>query len=884
MLATATWANCLVTAGTRSDRALMFPSSVPTEVRPLPTDAATAQARAALDDSPLYFVENRGLVDSQVGYYIQGPDSVIYFTSQGLTFTLIGNDAARAGCDAPSATDDAAAGPMSIAEGAGRTTGTRRWTIRLDFVGARARVKPVGLDPASTVVSYFTGPKDQWKTGLKTYSRVMYRNLWPGIDLIYTVAAHRLKYEFVIKPGADPRRIRLAYRGAQVRLTEEGRLETKTPVASLLDEKPYSYQRVEGRNVETETAYELGPADTTDGVTFGFRLGRYDRTRQLVLDPAVVVYSGFVGGSKNDGAFHVAVDAAGNAYIAGMAASNPAEGFPATVGPNTAFTPDRGSGPIGDRALGAFVAKVKPDGSGFVYCGYIGGAGNQMATGIAVDSAGNAYVCGATDSKPAQGFPLTVGPKLTYGGGSFTAGGINDSQLGDGFVAKVNAAGTGLVYCGYIGGEGDDFAYGVAVDGAGNAYVTGETSSKATFPLTTGPSLTYGGGSYDAFVAKVKPDGSGFAYCGYIGGSALDRGYGIAVDSQGSAYVTGLTTSNPASLGVTVGPKLTRSCADTMGNCTDFDAFVAKVKPDGTGLNYLGYIGGTGNDRGLAIAVDGAGNAYVTGQTYSPASSFMPTGGPGLTLNGLANAFVAKVKADGTGLVYSGYVGGSGADCGTGIAVDPAGNAYVVGSTISSDLPVTDGSSYKGGSAVGDVFVTKVKTDGTGLLSLGYFGGTGDDVSTGIALDASGNVYICGSTTSTEATFPVAGGPVLTNKGSPDAFIAKLSGLGAPPQPDFALSFDQPAITTPAGSKVGITLNISRLNGFTGNVNISPPTDLPRGIKIPLDPSTPTAGNSLSFKIKVKGSAQPGTDLIVFTGVDDSGKLSHTVTLTLMVQ
>src|SRR5262249_6709136 len=251
----------------------------------------------------------------------------------------------------------------------------------------------------------------------------------------------------------------------------------------------------------------------------------------------------------------VAVDAAGYAYVAGIAASNPTEGFPVTAGPNTTFTPDRGSGQIGDRVLGAFVAKLKADGSGFVYCGYIGGAWNQVATGIAVDGAGNAYVCGATDSKPAQGFPVTVGPKLTYGGGSFTAGGINDSQLGDGFIAKVNAAGTGLLYCGYIGGEGDDFAYGVAVDSAGAAYVTGATSSNATFPLTAGPSLTYSGGSFDAFVAKVKPDGSGFAYCGYIGGAGVDKGLAIAVDSQGSAYVTGGTTPDPGSLHCGVRPE-----------------------------------------------------------------------------------------------------------------------------------------------------------------------------------------------------------------------------------------------------------------------------------------------------------------------------------------
>jgi len=845
----------------------------------LATEAAT-RARSLISNGPLCFVENTGQTDSRVRYYVQGRETTIYFTSKGLTFAVMGEEGIHTTSDGRGRLD-AAADPVSLAVQAERMNGGR-WTAKLDFVAANSGVEPAGLDRAMTVVSYFTGPKDHWKTGLSTYSSVIYRNLWPGIDLAYSGTPNRLKYEFVVKPGADPRRIRLAYRGAQVGLTDDGRLDVKTPVASFQDDKPYSYQQVDGRCVEVETAYELGPMGRHDGRVYGFHIGQYDRSKPLVLDPAVVMYSGFIGGSKNDAAFHIAVDAAGNAYVAGMAASNPVEGFPATAGPNTTFTPDRGSGPIGDRRLGAFVAKVKADGSGFAYCGYIGGTGNQVATGIAVDSAGNAYVCGATDSKPSQGFPVTVGPKLTYGGGGFTAGGINDSSLGDGFIAKVNAAGTGLVYCGYIGGEGDDFAYGVAVDSAGNAYITGETNSKQTFPLAVGPNLTYGGGAFDAFVAKVKPDGSGFVYCGYVGGAGKDRGYGIAVDSQGSAYLTGQTTSDPASLHVAVGPKLTRSCPDASGNCADGDAFVAKVKPDGTGLNYLGYIGGAGNDVGIAVAVDGAGNAYVTGITSSSESSFPASGGPRLTLNGPVDAFVAKVRADGTGLIYAGYFGGSGVDAGMGIALDPAGNAYVVGFTVSSDLAVTDGSTFKGGTNIGDAFVAKVKADGTGLLYAGYFGGSGEDAGLSIALDPTGNVYICGFTFSTEASFPVTVGPVLTSKGLQEGFIAKLTGIGTPPQPDFSLSFDQSSVSGQVGTKARVTVNINRTNGFAGNVTVTPPPPS-GGIKAkPADPIT-TTDSSASFKMKIGGGVAPGSYQLTFTATDDSGKLMHAATVTLVV-
>src|SRR5712692_5185056 len=338
-VATAVLANCLAAAGRCSDTASAPRPAAPGKSRLLATEAAT-RARTLIGNVPLCFVENSGQTDSRVGYHVQGLESTIYFTSNGLTFALMGQDRIHATSDGQGQ-GDAAADPVRLAARAERISLGRRWTVKLDFVAANSGVEPAGLDLASTVVSYFTWPKDQWKTGLSTYSSVIYRNLWPGIDLTYSGTTNRLNYEFIVKPGADPRRIKLAYRGAHVGLTDDGRLDVKTSVASFQDDKPYSYQQVEGRRVEVETAYELGPMGRTDERAFGFRIGRYDRSKPLVLDPAVVMYSGFIGGSKNDAAFHIAVDAAGNAYVAGMAASNPAEGFPVTVGPNTAFTPDR---------------------------------------------------------------------------------------------------------------------------------------------------------------------------------------------------------------------------------------------------------------------------------------------------------------------------------------------------------------------------------------------------------------------------------------------------------------------------------------------------------------------------------------------------------------
>ena len=361
-------------------------------------------------------------------------------------------------------------------------------------------------------------------------------------------------------------------------------------------------------------AFKLAEADNQEGrdkkaetksYSYGFEVGGYDRTKDLVLDPATLVYCGYVGGDGLDYGNAIAVDASGNAYIAGYASS---WDLPTAVGPALAK-----SG--GD--FDAFVAKVKADGSGLVYCGYIGGSGDfDAAYGIAVDGSGNAYVTGSTDSTEAS-FPKTVGPGLTYKGGT------------DAFVAKVNSTGSALDYCGYIGGSSKDVGRGIAVDGSGNAYVTGYTSSTElmNFPVTGGPDSSYNGSTYDAFVAKVNSTGSALDYCGYIGGSGIDVGYGIAVDGSGNAYITGRTVSTEASFPVTGGP-------DSSYNGGSNDAFVAKVNSTGSALDYCGYVGGSGIDVGCGIAVDGSGNAYITGYTASTEASFPVTVGPDLCITG----------------------------------------------------------------------------------------------------------------------------------------------------------------------------------------------------------------------------------------------------------
>ena len=672
---------------------------------------------------PLHFIANKGQLNERVDYYVQGRDQSLYFGPGGVTFVLTSPERESAG------------------EGA---KAPARWVIKLDFVGADGTIRPQGLDETGAVISYFKGNREDWRTGLPSYGRLVYRNLWPGIDLAYSGTVSKLKYEFIVQPGADPSLIELAYRGAsEVALGESGRLEINTPAGSLRDDEPVAFQEKGGERVAIPMSFTLEEPEP-GSQAFGFEVGDYDRSRPLIMDPAILVYCGYIGGSRNEDCHGIAVDGSGNAYVTGTTSSTQAD-FPEKVGPDLSYNIDND----------AFVAKVNAAGTGLVYCGYIGGSGTDYGLGIAVDSLGNAYVTGNTTSTEIT-FPETGGPDLTSNGAE------------DAFVAKVSASGTSLVYCGYIGGFGADYGSAIAVDGSGNAYVTGYTNSgEAAFPETGGPDLTYNG-NIDAFAAKVNASGTALDYCGYIGGSGADYGRGIAVDGAGYAYVTGGTDSAEASFPVTAGPDLTFNGVA--------DAFVAKVDAAGSGLVFCGYIGGSGDDGGNGIAVDASGNAFVTGGTRSTEATFPVKVGPDKTFNGAVDAFAAKVDMAGLGLAYCGYIGGSGDDSGNGIAVGSIGNVYVTGRTTSKAATFPE----KGGpdltfNGVEDVFVAKANAAGTGLVYCGFIGGSGQDIGYGIAVDGSGNAYLAGSTKSTQATFPEIKGPDLTYNGHErDGFVAKV--------------------------------------------------------------------------------------------------------------
>ena len=731
---------------------------------------------AAYGALPLLFIPNHGQFDSRVAYAVQGSDTSIFFSDQGVTFVLSEQPPASG----RKARNLLQVGPLDPEAQVPR----QRWALKVDFVDANPNARPESLEQAETLISYFKGQPDEWRAGLQACRRIIYRDLWPGIDLVYSGTVNRLKYDFIVHPGADPDRIRLAWRGADsVHITPEGQLAITTPLGTLRDEIPVAWQEEKGLRESVAVAYGLqGPAGVqvaslaTDGLLagenlhervqiVGFTVGDYDRTRTLVLDPDMLVYCGFIGGSLSDEGRSIAVDNNGNAYVTGFTYSTETS-FPVVVGPDASYNGG------GDYSYDVFVAKIKADGTGLIYCGFIGGTGYDYGYGIAVDDEGNAYVTGYVGSAQSS-FPAVVGPDLSPNGSS------------DAFVAKVMADGTGLAYCGFIGGVEFELGFGIAVDSNGSAYISGWTSSAETsFPATAGPDSSYNGGPTDAFVAKVKADGTGLEYSGFIGGTGADYGYGIAVDNGGNAYVTGATNSTESSFPIAAGPDLSHNGG---GN----DAFVAKVRADGTGLAYSGFIGGAGDEFGFGIAVDNYGKAYVTGKTSSTEASFPVIAGPDLSQNGFEDAFVAKVKADGTGLEYCGFIGGSDDDRGLGVAVDSRGNAYVTGGIRSTDtsFPVTAGldQSHHGNS---DAFIAKIKPDGTELVYGGFFGGEAYDDGFGVAVDNYGNAYVTGTTYSTEASFTAKVGPDLTYNDSGDAFVVKINSM----EDDFPWPIFLPAI------------------------------------------------------------------------------------------
>ena len=704
-----------------------------------PDIAAQSGPLSLLDGIPAHLVENRGQYAEAVRYVVSGRDKTIFLTEEGLRIVLHNPGHGES--------PDCAVDLKPV-------------TPRARGLSTPLRIE--ALDRLPAMFSYFRGPHDAWTTACASYGAVAYRNAWPGADLVVRGVRGKIKYDIVLRPGIDPRTIALDVTGqTQIEVTKSGSLRIVTPAGVIEDEAPTAHQIIDGQRVDVEATFEVRNSSKYHSCLVGFHVSQYDPAYELVIDPAVIVYCGYVGGGSADSGIAIAVGPDGCTHFAGGTASTETE-FPVRTGPCTTHS-------SGSSYTDGFVGKVDSQGR-LVYCGYIGGVKSDVCTGIAVDREGYAYVAGGTKSDETS-FPVLGGPGLVHHGDE------------DVFVAKVTPGGAALVYCGYIGGANAESALDVAIDPAGNVYVAGMVSSdETTFPVKVGPTLKFSRGTYnhDGFVAKVDRSGKSLLYCGYIGGTAYDICKGIAVDAVGAAYLCGPTDSSETSFPIKNGP--------TLKHAGSTDAFIAKVMPDGSGFEYCGYIGGTGSEGANGLTIDAAGQAYVVGYTSSTEATFPVKGGPDLTFNSvgmssLKDAFIAKVARDGRSLVYCGYIGGAKPDQAWAVAVDALGRAYVAGETRSDQVsfPVADGpdSTYNDDQTLGDAFLARVSPTGITLDFCGYVGGKALDAAYGVGIDTLGTAYLVGTTFSNENSFPVKDGPDLTFNDWPsrslgDAFIARI--------------------------------------------------------------------------------------------------------------
>jgi hypothetical protein len=608
----------------------------------------------------------------------------------------------------------------------------------MKLLGARPDPHIRGDGALPQHVNYFIGADPKaWRTDVPAYGSVQYENVYDGIDLIYYGSEQELEYDFKLAPGANPGAIKLGFEGAApVEIDWRGDLIMGVAGGQIRHHKPLAYQEINGRRFEVSCHFTLSqnPKSKIQNPAVGFTVGEYDTTRPLVIDP-VLTYATYLGGRGDDEGNAISVDDTGNAYLIGFTDS---PDFPTAGAAQPAF---------GGGLQDAFVTKLDPSGRR-LYSTYLGGNGQDNGSAIAIDSAGNAFVTGYTGS---TNFPSVEA--------------LQPSKIGqfNAFVAKLSPTG-GLLYSTHLGGSARDYGSSIAIDPSGNVYIAGVATSP-NFPTATALQVTPGGAA-DVFVAKLNPSGKQLIYSTYLGGAGDDGATSLAVDSVGNVYVTGVTTS--------ANFRTTNPLQAHHGGGL-FDAFVAKLNPAGSQLVYSTYLGGSGEDRAFRIAVDRAGNAYVTGDTDSlnfPVASPLQR-----NKSGGVDAFISKINPSGAALIYSTYLGGSSIEGGTAITVDATGNAYVTGFTASPNFPVVAPlqQNFAGGSF--DGFVAKINAAGSVLDYSTYLGGSGLDSGFGIATDGLGNIYVMGVTDSSD--FPTAA-PLQAayGGGSSDLFVARVDASG----------------------------------------------------------------------------------------------------------
>ena len=739
-------------------------------------------------DAPLSFAPNAGQTDARVRFLARGRGYQIFLTDTEavLSLTHAERGDSRGGPDQKSKIEN------------------RKSVLRMRLVGAGAGARVAGEQPLPGKVNYLVGNNPrQWRSNLPTYARARFRGVYPGIDLVYYGNQGQLEYDFIVAPGADPSRISLAFDGARtMRVDARGDLVLRVAGADVRFRKPHVYQEIAGRRVPVAAGWQLGGNPAARSAQCGvagrstapasadrkskienrkcasFRLAKYNHARPLVIDP-ILTYSSYLGGSIDDTGWCVAADSAGNTYVAGFGGSFD---FPTTAGvlqPSPAGNTD------------AFVTKISGKTNEILFSTFLGGEGGDWAQGLAVTPTGDIVVGGATTSME---FPVTEGALRTLPAGNT-----------DAFVSKITADGAALAWSTYLGGTGSDGVWDLALDADGAVYVTGETES-TDFPVTPNCPQAVSPAYRDAFVAKIAADGTALAYSTYLGGGMDDGGRGITVDAAGNAVVVGFTGGSafPTTEGAIRATELEGDGPS--------DAFLSVVNATGTALAYSSYLGGSNDEWGNDVALDGAGSIYVAGTTESDDLP-VTAGACQRRSGGNRDAWVMKITPDGTGVLYSTYLGGLLDENTTAIAVDGSGCAFVGGSTLSDDFPTTPGAFQPTRAGIAgrhDGFVTRLTADGTALSYSTYFGGKETEWLYDLALDAQGMLHMAGCTNSIDDLTGATG----ANHGSWDAFVARMAPIArvafqVQPSHSTAGSVIAPAVRVALRDESGATVPLS---------------------------------------------------------------------------
>ena len=732
------------------------------------------RVRAALGALPLGFEANQGQSDPQVKYMARGNGYTLFLTENEAVFAVhssSNNSGLRSRVTSPK--------PQPAPR-----TDEKSAAIHMQLVGANSHAEMTSGTQLPGVINYYIGnDRSKWQQGVKQYSAVTYREVYPGVNLAYHGQQRQLEFDFVVAPQASAGPINLAFNGASKIATDaDGNLVLSSAAGDVLLHKPVAYQEKDGQRQLVDVAFHQTAANQVS-----FALGSYDHSRELVIDPSLT-FASYLGGNNDDEAYAVAVDSSSNIYVTGETKSTLFAGQPA--GPN----------------FDVFVTEVSSSGSSLVYTSIFSasgvGAGDCSGNAIAVDASGNAYVGGSAT----EGFPISSGVVQTaFGGGAL-----------DGFVVKLAASTGAVTFSTYLGGNGRDIVNGLAVDTATppNVYVAGDTFS-TNFPGTSSSTIqsSLAGSDDNGFVTKINATGSALTYSTYLGGSGgPNLASALALDSSDNAYVTGLTESPSF-------PTTSGAFQTSFGGVQN--AFASEVNAAGSALVYSSYLGGNGEDAGLGIAVDAAGEAYVTGFTQSSKFPTLNAVQPSLGGSSAQNAFITKFNATGTGLVFSTYYGGTDDDAGTAIALDSFGDAYITGRTTSGNFPVVN--SFQGNlNGTSDAIVAEFSSTGS-VEYASFFGGPltengvngldGNGPIGGIAVDSSSNAYLVGDTTSTSG-LATTGAYQTTYGGNPaDAFFAKIG----PAPADFSVAASPGAVSVASGQTTSaITVTVASVNASFG--------------------------------------------------------------------